>query len=275
MKQRRRSSKLPLIAGAALFVIALVGFFSAYVSARSEAKIVVAAKPLPAFQQVSEGDIVFQGVPKSSITEGDITEEEFNERYGKDRLFVPTSYILQGERVQEGNAAKDPKASFAIVSPDERVVAVTASISGAAVGTIHAGDIVDVTQSGSATGGGASANFAKVLCISDRADGCKDVIAPGVSVSASTESTGNDDEPVNVLLAVADEDAPALAGQAVALALNPFCEVNETGAFDTRKGSQIKCQIDPDEADREAAKSAQAVSPTEDADSAAPAEGDE
>ena len=255
----RRSSKFPLVAGVLLLVVVVAGFFMAYQSVKDEGTVVVAAKDLPAFRPVTDGDIEYRKVPRASITEHDLTQTEYEEQYGTDTPFVPTAQVLAGNRIDDRNAAKNPKASFAIISPDERVVAVTATLSGAAVGTIRAGNIVDVTQAGSsASGGGAAANFAKVICISDKVDGCKNVIAPGLSVSAETKE-GNREEPVNVLLAVADEDAPALAGQAVALALNPFCEVGEDGMFRERAGSPVPCQIDPDEMDRDAATGVQAA----------------
>lgn len=255
----RRSSRLILLASVLLLVVALYGFYAAFVSVQNKEAVVVATKDLPAFKAVEKGDIQYKDVPKSSITSDEITKVEYEDQYVKTKMaFVPTAQVLKGQRLDQRDAAKDPKASFAIVSPDERVVAVTASLSGAAVGTIHSGDIVDVTQAGNSNGTGASASFAKVICISDKSDGCKNVIAPGISVSGDSSSNDlSDDAAVNVLLAVADEDATSLAGQTVALALNPFCSVDENGMFVQRPGSPTPCQISPDDAGRDAAKGAQ------------------
>ena len=278
MKQRR-SSRIVFLTGFLLFVVALVGFFSAFKSAKDEGTVVVAKTNLPAFRAIASGDIEYRNVPKASIGDHDLTKAEYEKQYlakvdGKSvqgqepKVFVPTAQILAGNRVDDRQAAKDPKASFAIISTDERVVAVTTTISGAAVGTIHAGDVVDVTQAGtSGSGTGAAANFAKVLCISDKIDGCKGVREPDISIAADTskQGSGSDEQPVNVLLAVSDEDATSLAGQTVALALNPFCKVDETGHFAKRDDSPNDCQIDPEEMDREAAQNATSAASTDDA----------
>src|SRR5690606_5480272 len=132
---------------------------------------------------------------------------------------------------------KEKNASFAVTLPDERIVAVTSTIAGAAIGTVQAGDVVTVSTSSSPLSGGEiTSEYAKVLCITSTPSGCQGILPPTVSVNSvkldesdGPSARGSGDK-VIALLSVAEQDAQDLAGASEAtLTLNPFCRVDADG----------------------------------------------
>lgn len=234
-RKRNTTSKLPAIIVAVLILIVGIGFYQVVVLAKNETNVVTAAHDLPAYSFVSDPELEFTPVPKGSITENDLTEEEYRELYG-DGGMVLTAQVLAGQRIDKREVAEGPQESFSVVLPDERVVAATTTLTGAAVGTIQAGNVVDVSTEGGLDGG-IGVEFAKVICIANSATDCQGVLPPGVDLSASGSSEG-----ISLLLAVPREAADEVSGKQVTLALNPFCRVDRTGHFvPTREDGAKEC----------------------------------
>jgi len=236
-KRRKSSSKSPAVIAGILIIVISIGFYQAVVAAKAEKNVVTAKTDLPAYSFVSDADLEFTPVPKGSITENDITEDEYHELYGENGL-VLTERVLAGQRIDKREVAEGPQESFSVVLPDERVVAATTTLEGAAVGTIQAGDVVDVSSEGGDMSGGGLVEFAKVICIANTPSGCAGVLPPGVDLSASGSG-----ENVIVLLAVPRDSAEAVSGRQVSMALNPFCRVDRSGYFvATREGAEPECK---------------------------------
>lgn len=228
------NKKVVPIAAAVLIILAGVGFYSAIQAATQPESVMVAVSNIPAFTNVQSSQLKAESVPKGSVTSEDLTQSEYQSEYIRShKPLIVTMEILSGQRIDRRVIATSARSSFDIVSPDERVIAVTSSTAGAALGTINAGDVVDVsTSSNAGSSGGASTTFAKVICISTSVTGCAGVLPPGVSLTISSSGSSSTTTPgqgqVYVLLSVAATDATALAGQNVNLALNPFCVVGST-----------------------------------------------
>jgi hypothetical protein len=244
---------IPLIAG--LFILfAGVAFYVAFQSARQLESVVVAKGNIAAYTLVSPSDISAVGVPKGSVTANDITWATYEKNYVKaNKPLITTLQVLAGDRLDSREVAVDSQSSFDVVSADERVVAVTATIVGAGLGTINAGDVVDAQESSNGGTGGGGTTFAKVICISASAAGCAGVLPPGVtlSVTGSSSSTTTSSSLVYVLLSVDANDAAAIAGQQVSLDLNPFCTFGSTASnvtpsqFVSARPNGPKCQAPP------------------------------
>lgn len=245
----KRVKTVPLIIAVVLIGIAGIGFYRAIVGVQNLKPVLVAPEDLAAYTFVTKEDLKVVDVPEASITPEDLTVEEYDERYvvdGEDRGTVLTDSVLADQRIDERQVAEDPEKSFAVVLPDERVVAANTTMTGGALGTIRAGDIVDIsTDSGTVgTESGGSSSFAKVICIATDPSQCESVLPPGVRLETSQESdnVSGDDSDVTLLLAVAEGDASAIAGRSVTLSLNPFCRVDRNGFFiSTRTDEQAAC----------------------------------
>jgi len=229
-----------MIIGVVLILLAGIVAYRILANAQKNETIMVPNQNLPAYSFVDGSDLTATSVPANSVTTDDLTQTYFNDNLKGQ--FVITSPILQNQRVDKRDIAATGS-SFAVVLPDERVVAVNSTITGAAVGTIQAGDVVDVAGS---SGDTSSSTFDKVLCIGSSAAACQGILPPGVNISVdSTSSSGN----VTVLLAVPQMDAPQIAGQSVNLSLNPFCQIDSQGYFVSPRGNegrQFKCQAPAD-----------------------------
>lgn len=174
----------------ALLAVAISGFafYSALTGAQNQQAIMVAKADVPAYTLIQKGQMVEKGVSKSSITKNDLTAKEYQELFVKpNKPLVTTARFLADQRIDKRQVVQSGQGSFAMVAPDERVVAVSTTISGAAIGTINSGDVVDVGSSGSSSvAGGGSADFAKVLCIASTVAGCRGVLPAGVKLSIET-----------------------------------------------------------------------------------------
>lgn len=282
---------LPLVAATVLIVLAGAVFFTALTKAQNQKNVVVAKTDIPAYTVMTNTDVVFKPVAAGSITNEDITESEWKSRKikfeqenpGQDFGLIATVGILRDQRVDEREVSGKDAESFSVVSPDERIVAVTSDLPGVAIGTIRAGDVVDVTQSGAGgSGSGGTAQYAKVVCLSVTAAGCQKVLPAGILLSISDQQQGGaggtatETSRVYVLLAVAQADSNDIAGRQVSLTLNPFCRVDSEGLFVSTRQS-VPCQVPGDRqasgqsgSDSATEEPATTDAPTEDAD--APAE---
>lgn len=232
---------LPLIISVVLILVAGVGYYKAFTGAQDLVDVVVAGTDLPPFIAVQEAQLSHVNLSSSSVRPGDMTWQYYKEHYGSAAdasQIIPVYTVVAGQVLDINVLAKSPQESFSIVLPDERVVAVTSSIAGAALGTIQPGDVVDAQTSGS---GGASivAAFAKVLCIATSSSGCRGVLPAGQDVIAGVKDTSyaSNGGPIKLLLVVAATDANELAGKDVALSLNTQCGIDQYGYFTQARAS--------------------------------------
>jgi hypothetical protein len=248
----RRKPNLMLIIGGIILLIVAVGFVQLVLSVRNETGVMVANRDVAAFSTIGKDDLVEVKVPKASVTDSDLTADEYEQL--KDKGIVATVRFLKGSRINEAGIAKNPQGSFMIVSSDERVIGVTASLSGVSGGTVQVGDVVDVRAAGVGADSSA-AYYAKVLCIADKPNGCDGVLPPGIELSGDKDkkSPGDQSLPVMMLLAVAKDDALGLSGANVSVALNPFCRTDENGKFVSAREDK-PCVVGEEAAMREAAQ---------------------
>jgi hypothetical protein len=232
----RRVKNIPLIIAVILIIAAGVGFYTILQNSTNSVRIAVAKEDLAAYTFVDEGSFDFKAVPKGAVTDNVLTQADYEALYksdGEDKGTTLTYPFLQGQWILEEGLSTEPEQSFAVVRPDERVIAATTTDVGAALFTIRAGDVVDVASSGGSLGG---ANFVKVICISTTSN-CQNVLpaAEGVSGgSSSVPGSGGGSGGVQLLLAVPASSASSIAGQSISLTLNPFCGVDRQGYFTSR-----------------------------------------
>jgi len=223
-----KTSKFPLIIGVVFILLAAVGAWWAISQAQNNGEVMVAKSNISAYSFVSDAELEALSVPLSSITGDDLTKKEFEDMNSKAVISNP---VLSGQRIDKRYVLSAENASFAAVLPDERIVAANSSVTGAAIGTIQAGDVVDVTVDG----GALSSPFSKVLCIATEPSGCSAILPAGVDINADDSgdsgSSSSGDQSVLLLLAVPTDEASAISGQSVTLALNPFCRVDNNGYF--------------------------------------------
>jgi len=210
---------------------------------------------IQAFREVAPGDLQEIQIPADPALESKIVTKQWYEAvttganwdaYVKTTpatpgpLFTVTN-LLPGQIIDRMALQQNPSASYQIVLPDERVIGVTTDLSGAMAGTLKAGDVVNAfAESTSGIDGTNDALFAKVISIGVGANAGKGVAGTTAPIAAGDGNAG-----IQVLLAVAKNDAPGLAGKNVRMVLNPFCAV--VGA-EPAAGSAQETQPDKDKA---------------------------
>jgi hypothetical protein len=256
----RSRVNITLIIAILMIAIAGIGFFSAFKKVKDEVNVMVAKEQLAPFIAAPKGSVVPLGVPRASVRDTDLTEAEYKEIYAAyiknpddptARLLIPTMVILQGQRIDERALASEAVRSFTPVLADERVIAVTATASGAVFGLSDPGSLVDITLQtgvGSTQSSAPVSTFAKVICVSSKVSDCQGVIPVEVPVGESKERSREAD--VKLLLAVAEEDALIFSGKKVDMSLNTLCRFDEYGYFRSRR-QDLKCAVP---ADRDASK---------------------
>lgn len=239
-------NKIIIIFAGALILLAAVGYLAAFKKAQDQVSVMVASKNLPAFIVVQESDLTVAQIPAGALSPNDLSEADYQADYVAKKVpLIPTMPVLVDAQLDKRAIADKPQASFGIVLPDERVIAVTSSVSGAALGVIQPGNIVDVHTAGSGSGDAFVSSFAKVLCISPDPNGCKGVLASGQSSTIGGDGNSklaNDGGPVKVLLVVDEGDAAQLAGEEVSLSLNTFCAVSPEGYFASTR-EDMPCKV--------------------------------
>lgn len=224
---------LPLFAALVLIGVAAFGFFSIIRGITNNEEVMVAASTLEAYTFVNQDDLESTEVPQAAVSDDMITRSEYEELFfdeeGRDLGTVITYPFLEGQWLVEGGLSKNPENTFAVVLPDERVAAVTASATGAGLGTIRPGDVVTATKEDSGGERGVVVDYSKVLCITTRANGCTDVL-PGSRGQSETSQEASEGS-FYILLAVPKDFAPQISGSAVALTQDPFCRVGPEGQF--------------------------------------------
>jgi hypothetical protein len=240
LSQMRKFKSFPLLLAIVLIGIAGIAFYLAMVGVRQEEPVMTASENLAAYTYVSGDELQVTNVPSSSITDNDLTESEYSDQFADEEGgLVLTAPLLSGQRVDQREVASGDAATFAVVTPAERVVAAATSPAGSALGAVQAGDVVDVqVESGGVGDSGAQAQFAKVLCLSVSSGDCEGILPPGAVTLPAVEE--GSEESINLLLAVDVGSASGIAGQSVVLSLNPFCKVDPEGFFiDAR--SDVSC----------------------------------
>jgi Flp pilus assembly protein CpaB len=253
MNQRKSITKsIPGIAAFLFIAIAGIVFYKAYMGVQDLQTIVVAKTNVPAFTTIQSAQLQTRQIPKGGVDPQDLTEAEYVSQYvDQHRPLVALSDIGSGSRIDVRDLLKAGTASLAMVSPDERVISIGTSQTGASGGLIHAGDVVDVYNTGgsnnsSGSGGGAAVSqFAKVLCISSNPTDCQSLLPAGETLSisgGSSDSSSSSSGSAIAVLAV-DQNDSNLAGGGYSLALNPFCRVGQYGQFvSTHAQGSAACQ---------------------------------
>lgn len=224
MKQNRKTRMMTIIGFALVFVVLMLFFMSTSAFQQKE-EVVVANAPLVPFVRAND-QVTFKKVPKKSVEDTDLTRAEYQSNFlDKKKPLIPVIDFLPGQRIDERALTGDAASSFSAVLPDERVVSVTATLAASVLGTPRPGDVVDISVRGNQEG--SIATFAKLICISAKPNGCKDVV-PNSVVGADL---AGDKGAIYMLLAVAKAEALNVAGQDVIVSLNPFCRVGDYGRF--------------------------------------------
>lgn len=232
---------LPLTIAIVLILIAGFGFYSALQSARDYVTVYAAKTPLAAYSYASPEEAFNEVQVTRSVAESNpeiLTVDEYQEIYQGGGVYIIYPF-LQNQFIVESGIASSNSTTLRAVLPEEKVIAVTTSITGAALGAIQSGDVVNVSNGSD----GSAAQNAKVMCITVNPATCANVLAAGVALlppasNNQSQSAGG----VYALLAVPTGAADSLAGTDVSLILNPFCGIDSKG-FLIDKG-QGKCQDD-------------------------------
>lgn len=219
-----------------VFAILLWSFLSGREPQMITAMVPVSTGPgIQAFREVTPDDLQVMQIPADTALENQIVTKQWYEAVttganwdalvgGKATpgpLFTVTN-LLPGQIIDRQALQQNPSASYQIVLPDERVVGVTTDLSGAMAGTLKAGDVVTaIADSGSnSLTGEVRARFAKIISIGIGANAGKGVAGTTAPIAAGDGAAG-----IQVLLAVAKDDGPLIAGKSVRMVLNPFCAV--------------------------------------------------
>lgn len=214
----------------AVAVAILVGVFITNIQAKGQ--IMVAKQDVPAFSTVTSAQLEAQTVPKDSITESDLTKEQFDKASAGGRALVNRIELLKGQRVPTGAVAASRNGSLSAVKQNERVVSLNATFAGSVAGIAQAGSVVDVYAG---AGGGADntgsvvAENAKVLALGVGGAAAANV-RPGANKADSENNAAGDS--LVVVLAVPTSDAAALLALSQAsLALDPRLSFTENGTI--------------------------------------------
>jgi hypothetical protein len=243
---------IPIMIASGLIIVAGIVFYLTLVGVQQLVPVMTATSEIPAYSTIKQGQLGTIQLPKKAVDEQPwlLTEDEYQHDYvDAKRPLVTTARIFKGEAIDTNRVARVPQRSFAVVLPDERVVAASTTLSGSVIGAVQPGDVVDISSSGD---GGASVTAAKVLCITTVADGCQGVLPASINPStAGGGSSGgggigaNQQANVSLILAVPAGDAASVAGSTVTLNLNTYCSFNEKGLF-TNNRADFKCEVPGD-----------------------------
>jgi len=223
----------------------------------------IAKGNIPAFSTITPGILEAQTVPKESITDGDLTLEQFEKNSAGGNSLVNRIELIAGQRVPLGAVTESSTGSLAAVKNGERVIALNATFSGSVAGIAIAGSVVDVyagAGAGAQNGSQAIVENAKVLALGVGAAATANV-RPGVKSKDQSQSDTSTGEGIVVVLIVPASDAAALLALSQAsLALNPRLSFTENGTI---------CPINLCAKTNSSTKQSQDDQPTEGADAPA------
>lgn len=224
-----------------LNVTAVLGVIGVVVAALLMGAVIVASQPstqviyvpkadIPAFRTLSvESDLEQRQVTEDEIFADMLTKQSLSEltEDGTRPLYTVTN-LQASAPIQLAQVSTDARLALQIVSDDEQLIGVTTSSAGSIAGTLRPGDVVDIHLDGA----GQQADFsfqpedltyAKVIGFGRLEDAGRGVAGVENPVG------GSDDSEIQVILAVAQPAASAVAGQEVSLSKRPYCTVADTG----------------------------------------------
>ena len=217
-----------LIIGILLAVAVGVLFWVLTTQLQEKGQVMVAKGNIPAFSTITAAQLEAQTVPKDSITEGDLSKQEFDKRTSSGQGLVNRIELIAGQRVPLGAVGASSTGSLAAVKQGERVVSLNATFAGAVAGIAVAGSVVDVySGAGAGNDGAVVVENAKVLALgAGNSAGAN--VRPGNKLQGE-EGSSNE---IVVVLAVPSEDAEKLLSLAQAsLALDPRLSFTENGTI--------------------------------------------
>jgi hypothetical protein len=191
-----------------------------------------------AYQRVDESDLKKVKVLKDSeeLRRNEITFEVLDKLIKKSDGYIFFDVpVFANERVDKRHLKGNKLGTLSVVvAPDERVVAVSASVLGSVARIVRPGDVVSVVGSD----GAKLAEYAKIISVGSGAaagDGVVTDPPPGgsKSESGSNGSSSSGGSNLTLLLAVATDEAEVLANanQGVVLIYNPFCKTQADGSI--------------------------------------------
>lgn len=226
LKRRPNMILLLGVVSLVVFALALTVFLAGLRPAEMQA--LVPKENIPAFRQVTRDMLTSIAIPESKSLQGQVfTSADFTQQKGP---VYAVSNLGAGQLIYDNQIDGNQVKSYQIVSPGERVVAVTTTFAGALAGTLQPGNVVDVE------GDEGSARDAKVISV-----GVGSAAGQGVGGVNNPVGASEDSKQIVVMLAVSQGDAPGIAGQEVLMTLNPFCRVE---AVKGEQGGEIVA-IDP------------------------------
>lgn len=192
--------------------------------------IYVPKAEIPAFRTLAiDTDLEQVKVNKDEIFAGMLTPQVVKEKTADGTKPLYTVATLQpGAPILQGQVSSDYRLALQIVSDDEQLVGVTTSSAGSIAGTLRPGDVVDLHLANQSAEVSTSytpgdLTFAKVIGFGKVEDAGRGV----AGVEKPVE--GSDDSEIQVILAVAQPAASAVAGGEVSLSKRPYCNVGDTG----------------------------------------------
>lgn len=217
--------------------LVFVGGLSLYLASLRPQSITVyePSHAIGAYQRIKTTDFTKVKVLRDKHSANDITFDYLSKQLKKHGGFIYFDIaVAKGERVDSRHLRGNQLGTLSVVvAPDERVVAVSASLLGSVAGIVRPGDVVSVVG-----GDGAKlAEYAKVISVGVGAAAGDGVVtsAPSTSSSSKPSTSSTAASPSNgsltLLLAVATDEAEALANsnQGVVLIYNPFCKTQPNG----------------------------------------------
>lgn len=211
-----------------ILVFAVAAFVILTEGKASRVTVLVPTSEIGAFQRVDQEDLeAIEVLEDDAITQRALTQSDFDELTdgGTVPVYSATT-LLAGQLVSPEAFSSNPQNSYQIVRPDEELIGVTTTLSGAVAGTIRPGSIVRIVPDDN--GGLGTPTTAKVLCIGQGEQACAGI--GGVREPIA----GEDAEGIVSVLAVSQDDAANFAGKEVTMSLVPFCEAVAGGDIKPR-----------------------------------------
>jgi hypothetical protein len=233
-----KASRITIFVAAIVLVSALAVFLA---SLRAETiTIYVPSKDIGAYQRVDENDLQELKVLKDAedIRGNEITFETVDKLIKKSDGYIFFDVpVFKGERVDKRHLKGNKLGTLSVVvAPDERVVAVSASLLGSVARIVRPGDVVSVVGSD----GAKLAEYAKIISVGSGAEAGEGVVTDPENSKGSSkdsgggsQSSGSGSGNLTLLLAVATDEAEVLANanQGVVFIYNPFCKTQADGSI--------------------------------------------
>lgn len=226
-----------------LLLAALLGIlvFVFIQNLQSQTKVYVAKGDIPAYSVLRPGNnIVTKEVPKGSVTDNDLTANDFK----KGETKITRLEILDNQRLDaRATVASSLNSTLGVVKEgEEQVVAVNTSFKGIIAGITRPGSVVNIytPNSGGDNGGGELlAENVKVLGVGSGGQVANNIVS-GNKVKENSENNGNS---ILVIVAVKNADVNKLStDQNVTMSLNPYLEFDAKGTIKAAGNSGVNPQ---------------------------------